>query len=127
MRYALISDGVVINVIEWDGEGDIFSGYELVPIDGIQAGIGWTYSNGEFKDPEGAQSQTDSELYDAELSAINSEYNSEKELLAKAFLNAILFDGDSEQQKKEGIYDKLHQLNARYLESIQALDEKYGE
>ncbi|VFS43914.1 phage tail fiber assembly protein [Enterobacter cancerogenus] len=41
--YALIKDGQVMNTVLWDGEGDIFEGYETVKIDGLSVGIGWTY------------------------------------------------------------------------------------
>lgn len=57
MNYALIKNGIVENVVVWDGDGDIFSEYEVVEIDGVQAGIGWGYDNGEFIEPEVIPSQ----------------------------------------------------------------------
>ncbi|MEX7607211.1 hypothetical protein [Enterobacter asburiae] len=42
-NYALIRNGVVGNVVIWDGEGDIFADYTTVIIDGLNAGIGWSY------------------------------------------------------------------------------------
>lgn len=46
MIYALVKDGVVVNIVEWDGNGDIFSEYITVNIDDMKCGIGWEY-NGE--------------------------------------------------------------------------------
>ena len=49
--YALIKDGQVMNTVLWDGEGDIFEGYETVKIDGLGVGIGWTYDGKKFTAP----------------------------------------------------------------------------
>lgn len=50
MRYALIQNGVVTNVIEADPDHlPELPGVELVP--GKTAGIGWTYADGTFKAP----------------------------------------------------------------------------
>lgn len=42
-NYALVKNGVVENVVVWDGTGGIFDDYITVNIDGISAGIDWTY------------------------------------------------------------------------------------
>ncbi|MBS0893943.1 hypothetical protein JK211_07835 [Tatumella sp. JGM130] len=40
--YALIKDGLVMNTVVWDGEGEIFSEYEQCKIvDGMQVGPGY--------------------------------------------------------------------------------------
>ena len=49
--YALIKDEQVVNTVVWDGEGDIFEGYETVKIDGFGVGIGWTYDGKKFTAP----------------------------------------------------------------------------
>ncbi|HDT0752070.1 TPA: tail fiber assembly protein [Enterobacter kobei] len=49
--FALIKDGVVENVVVWDGQGDIFDEYETVNIDGLSVGIGWAYDGKKFKAP----------------------------------------------------------------------------
>lgn len=49
--YALIKDGQVVNTVVWDGEGDIFEGYETFKIDGLGVGIGWTYDGKIFTAP----------------------------------------------------------------------------
>ena len=50
-NYALIRNGVVGNVVIWDGEGDIFADYTTVIIDGLNAGIGWSYDGKTFTAP----------------------------------------------------------------------------
>ncbi|WP_155033396.1 tail fiber assembly protein [Enterobacter hormaechei] len=49
--YALIKNGVVENVVIWDGEGDIFADYTTVIVDGLNAGIGWLYNGKTFNAP----------------------------------------------------------------------------
>lgn len=50
-NFALISNGEVVNIVVWDGSGDLFSDYQTVNLDEINAGIGWSYSDGEFSPP----------------------------------------------------------------------------
>lgn len=47
MRYALIQNGIVVNIVEWDGEGDLFDGHETVNVDDMRCGVGWEYQNGK--------------------------------------------------------------------------------
>ena len=50
MRYAIVQEGCVINVLEADPDHlPELPGVELVP--GKTAGIGWTYADGTFKAP----------------------------------------------------------------------------
>lgn len=52
-KYALInSKGIVENVVLWDGKGNLFSDYVSVNVDEIDAGIGWTYAEGDFLQPD---------------------------------------------------------------------------
>lgn len=51
MNYALVKDGIVENVVIWDGEDDLFDGFETVSIDGLEVGIGWTYDGKVFTAP----------------------------------------------------------------------------
>lgn len=50
-NYALVKNGVVENVVVWDGTGGIFDDYITVNIDGISAGIDWTYDGEAFAPP----------------------------------------------------------------------------
>lgn len=57
MRYALVVNGVVENVVEWDGVGDLFS--ESIPVEvspGVSVGIGWSYDGASFVAPPDAHS-----------------------------------------------------------------------
>jgi hypothetical protein len=51
MKYAHIIDGVVVNVIVWDGETDLGLDGELVNVDDTPCGPGWTVVDGEFVAP----------------------------------------------------------------------------
>jgi hypothetical protein len=49
--YAHIVDGKVVNVSVWDGVSSYEPAEELVEIpEGVTAGIGWDYVDGEFVD-----------------------------------------------------------------------------
>lgn len=49
--YAHIVDGKVVNVSVWDGESEWTPVEEVVEIpEGVTAGIGWDYIDGEFVD-----------------------------------------------------------------------------
>lgn len=49
--YAIIEDSIVVNVVLWDGEDDTFDNENTVKIDGIDAGIGWSYDGKKFTPP----------------------------------------------------------------------------
>lgn len=49
MRYAIVVDGLVVNVILWDGESEYPE--ELVPCP-EEASIGWSFLDGEWSAPE---------------------------------------------------------------------------
>lgn len=125
-KYAIVKDGVVVNVALWDGESDWSpsEGEAILCPDDVSPG--WLYENEIFVDPNAPSAPTDDELYDKELAGINADYETEKNLLASAFLNAALFDGENEQQKKTDIQLRLKSLNESYAKSMKALDKKYG-
>lgn len=68
----------------------------------------------------------DGELYKEEMAAINQAYSIDKGILRDAYLNAMLFDGPTEQDKKTAIYNKLIARNLQYTADLDALDVKYG-
>lgn len=50
-KMAHIVEGKVVNVSKWDGESDWTPNEEVVEIpEGVVAGIGWDYIDGEFID-----------------------------------------------------------------------------
>lgn len=126
-RYALVKNNVVENIVAWDGEGDLFNVYLAIKLDeGKECSIGWEYSDGNFTDPNAPQPATNSEMYESELAQINHQYAIDKAKLADAYLNAGLFDGASEANKKAAIYAQLQITNTKYFEDLDTLDEKYG-
>lgn len=48
--YAVVNEGLVVNIIIWDGKGDLEVDGELVEVV-RQGGIGWTYNGSEFIPP----------------------------------------------------------------------------
>ena len=52
MNYAIIVDGVVVNVIVWDGDAPFTADGSLVLIpDDVPAGIDWTWDGSNFTAP----------------------------------------------------------------------------
>ncbi len=45
MRYALIRDGIVENIILWDGEAPLDLPEDVSAIDTEEAGVGWTWNS----------------------------------------------------------------------------------
>ena len=63
MRYAIVKDNIVVNIIEYESQPatppDGFEdGYVAVQADNVS--IGWTYANGQFTDPSPQQEATNS-------------------------------------------------------------------
>lgn len=52
MRYAVIEDGTVVNVILWDGIGDMFDAQTLIELpDDSLVGPGWSHDGTDFVAP----------------------------------------------------------------------------
>lgn len=63
MRYAIVKDGAVVNIIEYESQPstppDGFEdGYVAIQADNVS--IGWTYANGQFTNPNPQQEVTNS-------------------------------------------------------------------
>jgi hypothetical protein len=55
MRYAIVRDGVIENVILWDGASPWVSPplVEVYPLeDGVAAAVGWTWLSGPVRPPQ---------------------------------------------------------------------------
>ena len=69
--YAVIENGMVVNVIVWDGEDEftVPDNLQLINISDIseQPGIGWAYSDGVFTAPLPPERSHDELVADAEL------------------------------------------------------------
>lgn len=68
--YAVIENGMVVNVIVWDGEAEftVPDNQQLINISDIseQPGIGWVYSDGGFTAPPTPERSHDELVADAE-------------------------------------------------------------
>ena len=61
MKYAIVKDGIVVNLIEYEEQPTTPpAGFEdgHIAIQADHVSIGWTYSNGTFTDPNPATSET---------------------------------------------------------------------
>lgn len=65
-RYALIKNDVVVNIIVWDGVGDMFTDFMVVNIDNELTGIGWTFDRGSFLPPPEPELTPQEHLVEAE-------------------------------------------------------------
>jgi hypothetical protein len=65
--YALIKNGIVENIVEWDGTGDIFSEYTTIEIDALEVGVGWTYDGEVFSAPPVPELTHDEQVSAAEI------------------------------------------------------------
>lgn len=56
-RFAIVEDGVVANVVNWDGKQELPAELHLIAVPD-DVGVGWDYVDGEFVDnrPRGHQS-----------------------------------------------------------------------
>ena len=126
-KYALIKDGIVENIVEWDGAGDLFPAFLTEEITDIPCGIGWQYKDGIFNNPNETPEPSNATLYDSELNDINQAYDVEKKKLATAFVNVLLFNGEDEDKNKKAIQANFVELNSKYYNDISLLDEKYGD
>ena len=66
-NYALIKNGVVENVVIWDENGNIFDDYTVVNLEGLTAGIGWTYDGERFSAPPEPEPTHDELVQKAEI------------------------------------------------------------
>lgn len=58
-NYALVKNGVVENVVVWDGKGELFSEFVTVELnDDSVASVGWSYDGKEFTPPPEPEKNT---------------------------------------------------------------------
>lgn len=124
--YAIVSEGVVVNIVSWDGVGDIFSSFIAVEIeDGVICDVGWTYSDGKFSDPNYSEPES-SVLYQNDLVSLASEYGEDVKELSDQYAKAALIDGVNEDTKKAAIYAEYQARKVTYKSDLAALKVKYG-
>lgn len=114
-NYAVIENGVVVNVIVWDGVAGLGDGDQMIieTVDGC--GIGWTYAGGEFIPPPVADKSTAELIASADAEKQNRlSYATNKIVVwqTKLLMGRTLTDSESAK------------LNAwmDYIDAVQAID-----
>lgn len=128
--WALIENGVVINIIDWEWDGsedtDLFRSYVKVNVTSIQCRIGWTWDGTSFSNPNATPGPTNIELYKSELKILNAQYNADMSALSSAWGSAGLLDGASEATKKMQLQNAAINRQSQNVADIAALKLKYG-
>lgn len=114
-NYAVIENGMVVNVIVWDGVAGLGDGDQMIieTVDGC--GIGWTYAGGEFIPPPVADQDPAELIASADAEKQNRlSYATNKIVVwqTKLLMGRTLTDSESAE------------LNAwmDYIDAVQAID-----
>ena len=117
--YAVIENGMVVNVIVWDGEAEftVPDNLQLINISDIseQPGIGWAYSDGVFTAPPTPKRSHDELVADAEQ---------KKQSLIDAAMAKISVIQLKLQAGRKLMQEETTQLNAvlDYIDEVTATD-----
>ncbi|MDL4913725.1 MAG: tail fiber assembly protein [Enterobacterales bacterium endosymbiont of Blomia tropicalis] len=117
--YAVIENGMIVNVIAWDGETEftVPDNQQLINISDIseQPGIGWAYSDGEFTAPPPPERSHDELVADAEQ---------QKQWLIDAAMASISVIQLKLQAGRKLTDDENARLNAvlDYIDAVAAID-----
>ncbi|OIR49556.1 hypothetical protein [Enterobacter sp. FB] len=123
--YAVVENGVVTNVVVWDGEGEWSpASGEAIKTDSPVA-IGWNYSDGVFTNPNEPQPPTNAELRKQALSALSITYQQDIESLNRAWLAAAVNDGVNETTKKDAVLAQINTRKTQYASDRAAIIAQY--
>lgn len=126
LRYALVKNNIVENIVAWDGEGDLFNEYETIELEeGTLCSIGWEYNEGVFTDPNAPQPPTNAELLKNALLLLSSVYQDDIERLNRAWLAAAVNDGVNETTKKDAVLAQINTRKTQYSSDRAAVIAQY--
>ncbi|MCS2161640.1 hypothetical protein MUU47_11025 [Scandinavium sp. H11S7] len=130
MQWALIQNGVVENIIEWEWDGsedtDLFKDDVKVDVTNVQCRIGWSWDGVSFSNPNATPGPTNIDLYKSELRILNAQYNADISALASAWGIAGLLEGANEATKKTQLQNAAINRQSQNVADIAALKLKYG-
>ncbi|QBX83360.1 hypothetical protein [Enterobacter roggenkampii] len=129
MQWALIKNGVVENIIEWEWDGsedtDLFKDYVKVDVTNIQCRIGWEWDGVSFSNPNATPGPTNIDLYKSELRILNAQYNADISALASAW-GAPDFSTEQMRRPKTQLQNAAINRQSQNVADIAALKLKYG-
>ncbi|WP_154825883.1 tail fiber assembly protein [Enterobacter hormaechei] len=115
-NYAIVINGIVANIIVWDGVNDWKpSEGEVIPLSD-NAGIGWGYSDGKFSPPPEPE-KTHNELVEEAIAKKNSLIMS-----ANEFMNGKQWPGKAAIGRLKGEELAQYNLWLDYLDALEAID-----
>ncbi|MBC2610767.1 MULTISPECIES: hypothetical protein [Citrobacter] len=125
-KYAIITDGIVSNIVIWDGKGGVFTNYvKITP--GTNVDIGWEYSNGVFTNPDEPLPPSNEELRKEALSFLSKQYQDDIMNLNISWLAAAVSDGVNETTKKDAVISQINDRKTKYATDRAAIIAQYPE
>lgn len=125
--YAVIKDGIVINMVSWDGvtEWQPAEGFAVPSPDYV--GIGWRYEDGKFTDPNATSQPDNGEILSAKMAEMAEQLRVDVERMNLACLSAIVVGGAAEDAKVAKIRQEISLRKQKYKDDMAALILEYGD
>lgn len=125
--YAVVKDGIVINMAVWDGvtEWQPAEGFAVPAPDYV--GIGWKYEDEKFIDPNAPVQPDNGEILSARMSELAEQLRVDVERMNLAYLSAIVAGGTAENAKFAKIRQEISLRKQKYKDDTAALILEYGD
>ena len=125
--YAVVKDGVVINMVVWDGvtEWQPAEGFAVPAHDYV--GIGWRYEDEKFIDPNAPVQPDNGEILNAKMAEMADQLRVDVERMNLAYLSAIVVGGADEDAKVAKIRQEISLRKQKYKDDMAALILEYGD